>query len=308
MNLLFIFVLVFVQTYGEWCYVDPNNINLTLYNNAFANGTSSFDATNLVVDQLVFLLIHGWSENSTHRWYPEARTALLNKYPNSNVIVGDYGKYSMDPIYVAAWCAAPNVGLALSTKIDILGIPINELILIGFSIGAQIAGDIARDVTKRNKNNVIPLVIALDAAGIGYDPLKSIPIFGSHTYLKSGDANQVVGIYSSRESLGMKTLFADINVFIDNGNDHDCPSIGECVLSDPIKPCIFCAHTFAREIFLRAIPMAPEYIARLCTNFNSYESCSGNTKYVIQAIETTAATNKDDTYFIKVDGSYQQIA
>lgn len=123
-----------------------------------------------------------------------------------NVIVVDWSSVS-SPYYQYARNRVGTTGIAVSKFIDWLGIAFDTLHLVGYDLGAHVAG-IAGKNTLRGKVNRI----------VGLDPAR--PLFNENASgyrLSVGDATLVEVFHSNGGQLGIFSRMGDIDVYINNG-------------------------------------------------------------------------------------------
>lgn len=110
------------------------------------------------------VLIHGWGEDSDGDIEITTATELLDYY-DFNVIYVDWSEGSSTINYVGAANRVPTVGRFVASFLDFLSennlLPWNRLGLVGFSLGAHIAGHIGKNVRAGRVNHIL----GLDPAG-----------------------------------------------------------------------------------------------------------------------------------------------
>lgn len=135
-------------------------------------------------------LIHGWLNNGDHFLNIGGTSAYLRN-GEFNVIVVDWGMGAETNNYVRARNRVGDVGRSLANIIDFLNQSFNlrfeDLTVVGFSLGAHVAG-IAGKTVRRGRINTI---VGLDPAGPLFD------INRVDTRLDSGDAQYVEIIHSN---------------------------------------------------------------------------------------------------------------
>ncbi|XP_023937353.2 pancreatic triacylglycerol lipase-like [Bicyclus anynana] len=137
-----------------------------------------------------------------------------------NIIMCDWRTVAI-AIYGSAVNGVPNVGRNLGQFLDFLhrvtGASFNNMHLIGFSLGAHVAGNAGRELRGR-----VARITGLDPAG----PLW----YGNSNRLKSSDAVYVEAIHTdgSAVGLGIGAASADVDFFPNGGSsqpgcfDHFC--------------------------------------------------------------------------------------
>ncbi|CRK93129.1 CLUMA_CG006483, isoform A [Clunio marinus] len=140
------------------------------------------------------VLVHGWFEDDTSDIKVETAAELLAAY-DLNVLFIDWSEGSRTINYIGARNRVPTVGTYIASYLDFLHennlIQWNRVNLVGFSLGAHIAGMAGKGV-RRGRINAI---IGLDPAG---------PLFSVRTpseRLDANDANYVEVIHTNGPTL-----------------------------------------------------------------------------------------------------------
>ena len=135
-------------------------------------------------------LVHGWLNNGEHFLNIDGTRAYLSN-GEFNVIVVDWGMGAETSNYIRARNRVGDVGRSLANIIDFMNQSFNlrfeDITVVGFSLGAHVAG-IAGKTVRRGRINTI---IGLDPAGPLFD------INRVDTRLDSGDAQYVEIIHSN---------------------------------------------------------------------------------------------------------------
>lgn len=108
-------------------------------------------------------LIHGWNSNGQDGFNVQATAAYLAR-GDFNVICVDWALGAGTPNYITAVNRVSLVGAWLARFIDVLhtgGHPFSHINVIGFSLGAHVAG-----ISGKFVNGRIPTIIGLDPAGL----------------------------------------------------------------------------------------------------------------------------------------------
>ena len=110
------------------------------------------------------ILVHGWFEDDTSD-ISTATSAELLDYQDFNVIFIDWSEGSRTLNYIGAANRVPTVGTFIASYVDFLHengmIAFNRLTVIGFSLGAHIAGHSGKRVRRGRINSIL----GLDPAG-----------------------------------------------------------------------------------------------------------------------------------------------
>ncbi|KAG5672351.1 hypothetical protein PVAND_002484 [Polypedilum vanderplanki] len=213
--------------------------------------------SNLNASFPVKFLIHGWRGDMDTEFNERATIEFLIK-DNINVIRVDWSEGADTINYFTAANRVPEIGRQLGRFIDFLHInnflDFNNVTIIGFSLGAQVAGHAGKNVARGKVNKII----GLDPAG---------PVFNSKDAdgrLDYTDANYVEVIHTNMGFTGMNKLIGHTD-FIANSGTHQPGCI------DPS-----CSHHRATKFYIESINMNP-FWARQCVNFTKAmrENCTG---------------------------------
>lgn len=151
------------------------------------------------------MVIHGFAQNGRSNINRDLKNSYLarNDY---NVIIVDWSSVS-SPYYQYARYQVGTTGIAVSRFIEFLNANYETLHVIGYDLGAHVAG-IAGKNTLRGKINRI----------VGLDP--SRPLFNENASagrLNIGDARLVEVFHSNGDQQGIFQPIADLDYYINNG-------------------------------------------------------------------------------------------
>ncbi|XP_073819401.1 uncharacterized protein [Musca autumnalis] len=181
------------------------------------------------------ILIHGWLGGSTAGLYNTLIPELLST-PNMtyNVITVDWGRGAIAD-YITASYRVKRVGKVLAKFIDFLhresGMRFEDLQLIGFSMGAHVAGIAGKHL----QTGRLSLIYALDPA---------LPLFryeNREERLDLNDAEYVEVLHTSVGSYGYDRPLGHVDVYINYGTRQP-----GCYLKE-------CSHFRAFKIFAQAL-------------------------------------------------------
>ncbi|XP_065091173.1 pancreatic triacylglycerol lipase-like [Ochlerotatus camptorhynchus] len=234
-----------------WCG-NRNNPNLvqTMMND------SSLSSKISTSKPLVFI-IHGWLDNRNRNWITKMTTDYL-KYVDTNICVVDWGNLATYAYAIAA-NNTYTVGQYLAQFITFLtgnGFSLNDVTLVGHSMGAQIAGH-----TGYNLGGQISAIYGLDPAS----PLFKMPFdVGPTKRLDKSNAKYVQMIITSRCFWG---------VCVGDGHENFYPNGGavpqpNCVLplfsnAEAAAP-IICSHAHATTLFREALNPSNVFKGKTC--------------------------------------------
>ena len=132
-----------------------------------------------------------------------------------NVVIVDWSSVS-SPYYQYARYQVGPTGVALAKFISFLNPNYETLHLIGYDLGAHVAGIAG----KNSFNGRISRIIGLDP---------SLPLFNEYSSagrLSTGDATIVEALHSNGGQLGIFQPIGDVDYYVNNGrNQPECPSI-----------------------------------------------------------------------------------
>lgn len=183
------------------------------------------------------VLIHGWMESRYSNMVITVRNAYLASYIPVNIIVVDWSAYSKNS-YIIVRSRVSNVGYFvakfLQTLIKKFGLKTEQIQLIGFSMGAHIAGIVGKNMG----NKRIPVIYGLDPAA---------PLFDFHKKnerLDASDADYVEVIHTSAELLGYEDAIGTTDFYVNFG--YKQPGCGWDILS-------LCSHSRSFKYFAESI-------------------------------------------------------
>lgn len=140
------------------------------------------------------VLVHGWWENADSDIKVETSAELLNYY-DFNVIFIDWSVGARTTLYAEAAGRVPTMGTYVASLLDFMHengfIQWDRVGMVGFSLGAHIAGIAGKNVRRGRINHII----GLDPAG----PLFTVNNVAGR--LDSGDANYVEVIHTNGQTL-----------------------------------------------------------------------------------------------------------
>lgn len=167
----------------------------------------------------VKVIIHGFTENGIVYWYKQMTEAYLKK-EDCQIIAIDWSNKAKPP-YIQAVAAAKPVGTMIGDFIIALlksqQIILQNLHIIGHSLGSHVAGFVGKHIYKVTGNKV-PTITALDPAG----PWFEMPFVSGNDRLSKTDSLFVNVIHTDGGRLGFKTSIGHAD-FFPNGGSADQP-------------------------------------------------------------------------------------
>uniref|UniRef100_A0A1Y1L7L7 Lipase domain-containing protein n=1 Tax=Photinus pyralis TaxID=7054 RepID=A0A1Y1L7L7_PHOPY len=131
---------------------------------------SSSNLDQVLPEKETIVLIPGWLISHDTQFFKEMRDAYLERY-DCNLIIVDWSKIALLP-YTYIHCEVPSIGLRAAKFLCQLSrtveLELNQMHVVGYSFGAQIAGYLGRYV-RLQCDQEIGRITALDAAGPLYE-------------------------------------------------------------------------------------------------------------------------------------------
>ncbi|UYV83684.1 Lipase [Cordylochernes scorpioides] len=141
----------------------------------------------------LFILIHGFNQDSNSHRFVEMKNALLKRDPDTNVVIVDWWKGARGPFYFSAAVNAEVVGRQTGRLLSLLSTSVdleNDVHVVGFSLGAQISGFTGRWLRSRY-GKMVGRITGLDPASPFYEG------YGPDVHLTTADAKFVDVIHTS---------------------------------------------------------------------------------------------------------------
>ncbi|VVD04615.1 unnamed protein product [Leptidea sinapis] len=204
-NVICLVVIIIVgntRVYAVTCVEPPlkcpnENISFWLYTRANQNNPQEINVSDSkslldapwVLDAPIKVLIHGYTGYRDFSPNTEIRPVYL-ECCNYNIISLDYNKLALEGCYIEAVYNTQLVGMCTAQLIDHLvdlGLRLKDFHVIGFSLGAHVAGMIANYL----KSGQLERITALDPA---------LPLFATaakNSKVDAGDAKFVDGLHTN---------------------------------------------------------------------------------------------------------------
>ncbi|KAI4482304.1 hypothetical protein M0804_008855 [Polistes exclamans] len=197
------------------------------------------------------VIVHGFGSSCDHVWVYEMRLALMTVH-ECNIVCVDWGPGSAVPNYVRAAANTRLVGRQLAKLIRNLEVPQERVHLIGFSLGAHVAGFAGAELGNVSR------ITGLDPAG---------PLFESQdprARLDETDANFVDVIHSNGEQLILGGLgswqpMGDVDFYPNGGRmQTGCSNlfvgaVSDIIWSAPVEGRSLCNHRRAYKLFTDSV-------------------------------------------------------
>ncbi|XP_031827006.2 uncharacterized protein LOC116424575 [Nomia melanderi] len=197
------------------------------------------------------VIVHGFGSSCDHVWVYEMRSALMTVH-ECNIVCVDWGPGSAVPNYVRAAANTRLVGRQLAKLIRSLNVPLEKVHLIGFSLGAHVAGFAGAELANVSR------ITGLDPAG---------PLFESQdprARLDETDANFVDVIHSNGEQLLLGGLgswqpMGDVDFYPNGGRmQTGCSNlflgaVSDIIWSSAVEGRSLCNHRRAYKLFTDSV-------------------------------------------------------
>ncbi|XP_011174955.1 uncharacterized protein LOC105207204 isoform X2 [Solenopsis invicta] len=210
------------------------------------------------------VIVHGFGSDCNHLWVYDMRSALMSIH-DCNIVCVDWGPGSAVPNYVRAAANTRLVGRQLAKLIRSLNVPLERVHMIGFSLGAHVAGFAGAELGNVSR------ITGLDPAG---------PLFESQdprVRLDATDANFVDVIHSNGEQLLLGGLgswqpMGDVDYYPNGGKmQSGCSNIfvgavSDIIWSSAVEGRSLCNHRRAYKFFTDSVSPKCRFPAFPCDN------------------------------------------
>ncbi|KAL7299131.1 hypothetical protein TKK_0008209 [Trichogramma kaykai] len=197
------------------------------------------------------VIVHGFGSSCDHVWVYEMRAALT-AVVECNIVCVDWGPGSAVPNYVRAAANTRLVGRQLAKLVRSLNVPLDKVHLIGFSLGAHVAGFAGAELGNVSR------ITGLDPAG---------PLFEAQdprARLDASDAKFVDVIHSNGEQLILGGLgswqpMGHVDFYPNGGRmQSGCTNlfvgaVSDIIWSSPVEGRSLCNHRRAYKFFTDSI-------------------------------------------------------
>lgn len=236
------------------------------------------------------IVIHGWNSNTSSPVCQMVRNAYLQK-GSFNVITVDWGFSSLNTFYPLSRDYTKPVGKIIAEFLDFLHefghMEFSSLYLIGFSLGAHIAGYAGKFVL----NGRISTIFGLDPAG---------PMFDANNLeetLCSSDADYVEVIHTNSIFFGISQNIGTTDFYANYGIvQPGCDNLD-----------IGCSHFRSVEIFSESINSKIGFFASECNNYQEIiegNQCTGNGQMIHYVGGEPSRPRKSQIYYFKTGSKY----
>ncbi|NXL49386.1 LIPL lipase, partial [Podilymbus podiceps] len=204
-----------------------------------------------------FVVIHGWTVTGMYEsWVPKLVDALYKREPDSNVIVVDWliraqQHYPVSAAYTKL--VGKDVAMLIDWMEEEFNYPLNNVHLLGYSLGAHAAG-IAGSLTKKKVNRIT----GLDPAGPTFEYADAL------TRLSPDDADFVDVLHtytrgSPDRSIGIQKPVGHIDIYPNGGGFQPGCNLGEALrliaekgFAD-VDQLVKCSHERSIHLFIDSL-------------------------------------------------------
>ncbi|XP_060583397.1 pancreatic lipase-related protein 2-like [Ruditapes philippinarum] len=203
------------------------------------------------------IVVHGFQQNSKNKWISDVVTALLKK-EEMTIITVDWGQ-GADLPYLQAVANSRLVAAKISRLIKIMEIPPKKIHIIGYSLGAHIAGYVGEDISG------IRRITGLDPAEPNFSNTDSV------VHLEKTDAEFVDIIHTDILTHGSGVGWIEDSGHIDfypNGGKNQPGCSGTFDMT--------CSHHRSTQLFIESINTDYPFYGYPCESIDDLESNRGN--------------------------------
>lgn len=196
----------------------PTSINFLLYKKGFKKEPITLNSYNvndmLNTNYSYKFIIHGWTHNGTEKWIQEM-AAAFHEIGDFNVIAVDWGKIASKN-YISAAVSTRSIGNFVGDFILSLNTDLENVHVIGHSLGAQLSGFVGKRLGSRRLGRIS----GLDPAA----PLFEYPILFINSWrLIASDAKFVDVIHVQLFWRGVVAPCGTVDFYVNNGGPQpDC--------------------------------------------------------------------------------------
>ncbi|KYB25493.1 phospholipase A1 isoform X1 [Tribolium castaneum] len=182
------------------------------------------------------ILMHGYTSNVTSPWYKQMKQEYFQKGPH-NIIYVDWSIASNKSFAVSAANIKP-VGEFIADLIVSLRVPVENVHLIGHSLGSHLAGFVGKNIYSKTGKKVARIT-ATDAAGPGFENAKPEARLNKH------DATFIDVIHTDVNYYGILKPIGHVDFYVNGGkNQPGCPAR---------KVDDNCSHARSNDYFIESI-------------------------------------------------------
>ncbi|XP_062550277.1 lipase member H-like [Armigeres subalbatus] len=212
----------------------------------------------------VIFIIHGWLDDMSRMWFQQLIQDTL-KFTGSNVCAVNWGRLARYNYYRTAVNHTIMASGHLTKFIQYLesvGVPLNNITLVGHSMGAQISGQVGHKLGGK-----IGRIYGLDPAG----PCFTLPRDRGLQYrLDRSDAIFVQTIITARLTIGVGVGDGHENFYPNGGVSPQTNCVIPLTSDAEFAGQILCSHMHAVTLFRLSLNPANVYRGKKCINWPAY--------------------------------------
>ncbi|XP_073819937.1 phospholipase A1-like [Musca autumnalis] len=217
--------------------------------NIITTTMDSLELSNFDVSKPTYIIIHGWTQSYQTNNIQQIAHAALGAF-DCNAIVIDWPR-ARSRDFVSSFAAVPGVGKQLADMIDFLRkfyqMPLENLVIVGHSLGAHVAGYAGKNV----ESGKLSKIIALDAA---------LPLYSydkPQKRLAVTDADYVQVIHTSAGKLGFVRPIGHGDFYPNGGQQQ--PGCDNEIFG-------FCSHEQSTQYYAEALAL-DNFATIKCENY-----------------------------------------
>ncbi|KAJ3649950.1 hypothetical protein Zmor_021663 [Zophobas morio] len=231
------------------------------YEKIDTSNPKQFNANSFVV-----VLIHGWSQNRSTLWYELLKNTFMERASQYSVVETNWSKYAKLNYVSSSYSVKAVDGFIGEFIVKLIkdrGVLIKNVLIIGHSIGGQVASFLGKKVFEV-LNKKLPKIIAPDPAG---------PLFNlrpESDRLNPSDAQVVHVIHTNGSVFGFLRVCGTID-FFPNGGSHQNGCL-EIILTNVqnLTSAVFCAHHRSWEYLIEGLTLEKKFKSRKCSSYVDY--------------------------------------
>ncbi|KAK9892112.1 hypothetical protein WA026_018315 [Henosepilachna vigintioctopunctata] len=213
--------------------------------------------------------------------YPSSSFSIKNSLKplkmqlmNTHTVLLDWDRPAYDHYIFSAFdteSVGKYVGVLINRLVSNYGVSTENIIVIGHSLGAHIAGFACKTFTKITGKK-LPRIIVLDPAG---------PLFifrPNSERLNKNDADVVMAVHTDAGAEGYPTVIGTIDFFPNGGFDQPgCWKTLKAFNLKTYRQPLSCDHNRAWEYFVEAVNVTGSFAARKCDSYENFKKgiCAG---------------------------------
>ncbi|KAK4875580.1 hypothetical protein RN001_012002 [Aquatica leii] len=241
---------------------------------SFNNLSDAFkwDQQGFNTDIATKVLIHGFGSDCSHVWVYELRSALM-AVEDMNIICVDWSKGAELPNYVKAVVNTRLVGkqvaLLLKGLINEMGLIPSNIHLIGFSLGAHVAGFAGSDLKNLSR------ITGLDPAGPLFeaqDPRARLDQTDAHfvDVIHSNGENLILGGLGSWQPLGHVDFYPNGGRMQKGCSNIFLGAVSDIIWSSTVEGRSLCNHRRAYKFFIDSVSPRCHFPSFPCNSYDEF--------------------------------------